>query len=620
MSSTPSQTRFELTAQKAERQAQANPGIYKLKLLLFALLGYGIIFAVLAALLAVLGGLIYLAIQSTALLLLLLKKKLIFLLIPLIWVLVTALWVKLEAPRGYRVTRKELPQLFVVIDRLSQRLKSAQVHEVLLTPQFNAAVVQTPRLGIFGWNKNTLILGMELLMVLTPKQAESVVAHELGHLSGNHSRFAGWIYRVRQSWYRIMEAFEHKGGMGARLMGRIFDWYAPSFAAYSFALARANEFEADAMAAKITDRQSTGDALVNAHVAAPFVDENYWHNFFLQADLRPEPEHLPWAGLGSWLASDSAHDEDLQQRLDAELERKTSYENTHPCIADRLTALDLSPRVPEVGDQSAANAWLGEKFDKVVADFDVEWAAQQADNWRNRYEYVQESKKSLQTLVEKEIADLSDDELWQRATLTEEFDQPDNAMPLFEQLQQRVPDNPAVAFALGRLNFDRDDDETLRQMKIAAQAPEYAVNACKVAYAYLEKRNRTDEAQWWVNTGNQQAEIEFAAHQERSTLHLNDDLDPPSLSQESVDAIKDAVKATGKVKKAWLAQKFVEHYPDEPVLAIAVVGQGFFVSDESCRETISDLIDLNYDFFVVPKMGDHKKLAKKIIANGNRIL
>jgi len=59
------------------------------------------------------------------------------------------------------------------------------------------------------------------MLVLTKDQFLAVIAHELGHLSGHHSRFNAWIYRVRITWWRIMEAFDAAGGWAHILFGGI---------------------------------------------------------------------------------------------------------------------------------------------------------------------------------------------------------------------------------------------------------------------------------------------------------------------------------------------------------------------------------------------------------------
>lgn len=183
---------YEKHVNRADALAKKNFSQYKLKLRLFACLGYLVIIGMITATVALIGGLGALAYLSPVLLILLVKKKLIFILISMLWVMMRSLWVKLEAPKGYEMTSARFPELFKELDSLSAELDSLKIHTVLLTPEMNAAVVQTPRLGVLGWQKNTLFLGLELMLSLTPNQVRGVVAHELGHLSGNHSKFSGW--------------------------------------------------------------------------------------------------------------------------------------------------------------------------------------------------------------------------------------------------------------------------------------------------------------------------------------------------------------------------------------------------------------------------------------------
>ena len=77
---------------------------------------------------------------------------------------------------------------------------------MLLTGDFNAAIVQHPRFGIFGGTRNYLMLGLPLMQSLSPAEFQAVVAHEFGHLWGAHGRFGAWIYRLRTGWARLLYA------------------------------------------------------------------------------------------------------------------------------------------------------------------------------------------------------------------------------------------------------------------------------------------------------------------------------------------------------------------------------------------------------------------------------
>ncbi len=88
---------YEKHVNRADALAKKNFSQYKLKLRLFAWLGYLVILGMITPTVALIGGLGALAYLSPVLFILLVKKRLIFILIPV-------LWVKLEAPKGYEMS------------------------------------------------------------------------------------------------------------------------------------------------------------------------------------------------------------------------------------------------------------------------------------------------------------------------------------------------------------------------------------------------------------------------------------------------------------------------------------------------------------------------------------
>lgn len=611
---------FERTAQNAERLAATNLGRYKLNVAAFAALGYLVIFGLLLALAALIGGIAGAALVSTALFLLLLKNKLLLFVLPVIWVLIKSLWVRIEAPKGYELRRAEFPELYRELDELRRALRSIPIHRVLLTSEFNAAIAQSPRLGIFGWQRNTLVLGLELLLVLSPEQARAVVAHELGHLSGNHSRFNGWIYRVRLSWQRIMEALDEQNGFGVAFMKQFFDWYAPRFAAYSFVLARRNEYEADAMSVELTSREDTAAALVNTYVTASQVEQNYWRSYFWQADEISEPPHPPWAGLTRFLHESITEGSSVKGCLDQMLAVTTSYEDTHPALKDRLAALGVPPVVPPQPEQSAARAWLGTRFDAVIADFDRDWYMSNSEKWHARHQYVVEGRQKLSAFEACDWQSLADAELWQFGVLTEEFRSPSKALPLFEAYRMRNPQDLDVTFVLGRILHGNGDAACLDYFKQALGNPALAMDACRYAWHFLNERERHDEAVFWDDAAQRIATENEAARRERAQLMPGDALAKAGLTEAALTELVAQLKRSRHVGRAWIARKVVQHRPDVPVFAIAFTAKGMHLSADSVIKKVASEISFEHDLFLVPKIADYKKLAKHIIKHGEQIV
>ena len=54
-------------------------------------------------------------------------------------------------------------------------------------------------------------------------------------------------------------------------------WYTPRFNAYTYALARAHEFEADRWAVRIAGLSVTGEAFINLWTRGMQMQEQFWH-------------------------------------------------------------------------------------------------------------------------------------------------------------------------------------------------------------------------------------------------------------------------------------------------------------------------------------------------------
>lgn len=238
---------FEALIARMEMLAVANPAAYRRRVLAWAVLGYG-----------------YLMLVGPPLLLVL-----------------RSLWVKLQAPAGERLTREMCPELFRMLEQLGTRLRTPRLHTVLLTSDFNAGVMQVPRLGLLGWHRSYLFIGLPLMKSVTVEQFQAVLAHELAHLSRGHARAGNWVYRLRLIWQRLETALARSSHWGSGPVRAFLRWYIPRFSATSFPLARTNEYEADAAAARETSPRSAAQALTAVSVVGAYLSEKYWPKIHL---------------------------------------------------------------------------------------------------------------------------------------------------------------------------------------------------------------------------------------------------------------------------------------------------------------------------------------------------
>lgn len=570
------QQQFDELVARLERDAERHPRLYSFKLGAFASLGYLYVFSVLVCLLLVIGLLIASVRFSSGLLLLV--KKLVIPLVILICVVIRSMWVRIEAPQGLELTRKDHPELFAMLDTLRRATQAPRVHTILLNEELNAAIVQVPRLGMFGWQKNFLVLGLPLMQLLPVEEVKSVLAHEFGHLSGAHGRFGAWIYRVRTAWGRLADTLQQEQHWGRFMFVPFFSWYAPQFAAYSFVKARQQEYEADKLAAETVGGQHIAEALIRLNIKGQDLDEHYWPSVLAGADDSPEPNVSPYEGL---LAED--HRRFLPtaaKQLRQALSWKTSTADTHPCLKDRVKALKVQASVADTVDESAASVLFGSALDSIVDKFDAGWRDGVSGWWQERHQYVVAARKELRDLDTQEPDSMSDEDLFSRASLTEELRSVDAAMPLYQALAARSPDHRGAAFMIARFMLQQDNEDGIARLETIMAEDRYAVlPGCALIMEYLQRQARDDEIAPYSERYWEAQEFEFEAQLRRQQLLPTDEFLPHDLPPEIVATLKDALGNSGKIKRALLARKKLPE--GEPPLYL--LG---FEPDQSWREIL----------------------------------
>jgi Zn-dependent protease with chaperone function len=551
---------------RVEELARTKPLHYRINLALLAVLGFGYVVAMaLLTLGAAVGVLVLLVISKSAVLF-----KLALVPLALAYMLVKSLWVRLPPPEGRRLTPREVPALFEEIERVRKATRARPVHEVILTPDFNAAVTQVPRLGVLGWTRRYLIVGLPLLASLPPYQFRAVLAHEFGHLAANHASFGNWIYRVRQTWRRVLEALEQSQSAATRVFTWFFEWYTPYFNAYSFVLARANEYEADRESARITSRDDAADALVAVYAKGSYVESEFWKAFYARADEQPQPPAQPFLEYLNGLRSippDAA-----QRALAGAMGRSTGIEDTHPSLSDRLAALQAQARAPACFQITAAHALLGAKRMQLMEEFDAAWRESLAHPWKERHAFMQSMKERLAAYeAAARERELEDAERWELAGAVEAVKGGRAALAVLDELLRRAPDHAPALYARGRIRLEDNDEGVAADIEHAMQLDDEAREpGAQLLYTYFYARHDLSRCDRYRGTLQQVQQERQLAAMERAQLRAREQLHPHGLDEDALAEWIEVLDSDKTVRRAWLARKQVRHLPRIPAYVLCV--------------------------------------------------
>src|SRR5262245_12315223 len=231
-----------------------------------------------------------------------------------------------------------------------------------------------------------------------------------------------------------MEALEARQHWGAAVFTRFLKWYVPLFGAYTFVLARAQEYEADRGAAAIVGSRQFADALISIAVSGAFLDSSFWPLFYRRANDEPEPPSSPFLEMAKAFRSETMPRQESGLLTQA-IEAKTGSGDTHPSLADRLAALGEPPSPPAPVAETAAQSLLGSNEEPLCAKLAEQWRERIRASWCDQHRHAKESRRQLSLLEEKnQTQTLTLAEEWERAQLTEEFGEEGSALPLYQHV------------------------------------------------------------------------------------------------------------------------------------------------------------------------------------------
>jgi Zn-dependent protease with chaperone function len=614
---------FETLIARSEKLASRRPRQYRWGVFALAALGYLYLALVVALLLALL-----LVSIASVLYLKAIAIKLIFVVGAALLVVLRALWVRLSPPAGIELTRASAPELHALLDELRHRLNAPRLHQVLLTPEFNAGITQLPRLGLFGWHRNYLVIGLPLIKALTVEQFEAVLAHELGHLSRGHARAGNWIYRLRVIWQRLDAAFSRHSHWGSILVQPFFKRYVPFFTAASFPLARANEYEADAASLRITSARSAAQALTSVHIVGAFLAEKYWPAIQAAAKDLAQPAIAPFRDFAVGAINDLSPEE-LQRWLRTALGKQTSHADTHPCLADRLKALGMEAEFAPPPAAGGAERLLGPSLAQWQNSFDAGWRERVQEIWKKIHEQTQSKRARMVELRSKRAAaDLDEVTALEFATLEEEVGAgPDAALLLRRTLLEKHPESLPVRFALARQLLQRGDAEGVKPMEsVLEQTPEAVLPGAQLLWNYYLCHNETDRASHWQRRYLEQSAALQAAREERGELLPSDPLIEHALPADALSALTAQLNTVPGLTRAYLVRKVTRHFPERPLYVLGFKsGRWWQMYDGANAHALTHRIRQEVRFpgdaLIVNLDGPNQRLAHRLPAvKGSRII
>lgn len=91
-------------------------------------------------------------------------------------------------------------------------------------------------------------------------------------------------------------------------------------------------------------------------------------------------------GLSQFIKNNPLGRQQLLERIKEKFQSTTHYTDTHPCLKERVEAINAAPQLPCLPNPNTAEAWLGDKYHEILTEFDENWLQNNKAAWSNRFE------------------------------------------------------------------------------------------------------------------------------------------------------------------------------------------------------------------------------------------
>lgn len=517
-----------------EAYAAREPARYRKLVARYAFLGMFFIYATLLLWIAILVGFVWYSVETESVNRLEIYAALV--LVPLIYVTLRSLTATSKLPSGLEISRKDAPILWSEVDRIAKACGAPATQKIILDGHFNAAAVQ--RTNPFApWKvRNILLLGLPLLSAGSREEVLSVIAHEYGHFSGLHGKFGGKIYRLERVFGELRDHFQQSGNYLVGLYRSFYNWFFPRFSAMTFAMSRQQEYEADAMAARLVGAQPAADFLMKVSSFGRVYGDKF-QKFGKRALTEAEP---PAGQLVELVKSmeERIPVQELAKDIRAALNIPTDIVDTHPSLSDRLRGLgfegvDADAEAQRLGTSDfdcAAKQLLGTECDHILMRWATSFCEEGAPGWRKMHRSMVKSAERLNEL-DAGTHPKTVEEAIERVDLRSDLGLIEKPLAEYQALLPYYPESSELKMRVGYLLLEIDDpagEELLRQAMGAF--PKYAPEFLDAIASFHQRRGALEEAERIRDERFASEALRNVVYEESSSLTMSDAFVEASLS------------------------------------------------------------------------------------------
>ncbi len=280
---------------------------------------------------------------------------------------------KFSLPTGLEITKEKFPHLLKLIEELQAEFNQPKIDRIILRDKYEICVLKTPRSQMPFLNTQTLIIGLPVLLTMSPLYFRALLARRIGQLSTQHTPVTTRLYFLSDIWAQFNVSCKHSKNGFTKALGYFFQVYTPFYQTLLMPLLQEEELEADSYGMDLINDRDMVECLVYEDVVRQFLKNKFWPKIYHMAKRSKTPEFMPFSQMTKVVKAGITDDE-ISETIQASLRVEVNNPAPMPSLTKRLNHLGhANPLPPKRLSTTAAEDYLGSALEKIIPLFDKRW-------------------------------------------------------------------------------------------------------------------------------------------------------------------------------------------------------------------------------------------------------
>ncbi|MCX7821786.1 MAG: M48 family metallopeptidase [Brevinematales bacterium] len=476
-------------------------------------------------------------------------------------------------PYGLTLDKDLYKNFYNFINEIRLKIKAPRIDVIKLDFSMNAEVIELPSFLFLGY-KRYLIVGIPILFISSLEEFKAIIAHECFHLSKSDSKMASKILRIKKLFNYIIKDLTEKSGRYNFFSGFFYD-YVININDLFYVMSKDNEFKADEMSLKVTDKNSAGSALIKTNYYDLLLNE-FWNFIWENSKKYENPMEDVLKNMEIHF-KEKANDTDFNKYLEFVLNEVPLPNTTHPTLKERLE--NLKSDIPSnifYYENTLRTLFNENQINKLLNDLEELWKNSVREEWQKSYNYTTECRNKLAYLNSK-INNLSEEEFIEKAMILEELKKENESIDVLKEAEKVYPENNNIKYLIGKILIRKNDKEGLKYLTNIIETDFYltpfaAYELYNYYYFYEKDIKKSSE---YFNLGASIVETNEEIKKERERFLITDRFYPLFFDYEIMSEIIENLKKYKKIKKVYMVMKITSEKLF-PVYLIAIKYKSFW--------------------------------------------